>query len=280
MLFRMQTAIHNLLMVSLHILQLQPLVDDISSNIRTAVYFTSKFGFLPPPERKIALEEKLECYNGGHEYVHKGQDKHIEEFCTKVAAEYVPGSQGEIALQFNEGTPEQVAFRFLRNSRGKILPNDIKAQCTKTMLRLFHDCDTQSQWKHGGGFTFSEGKDNNRVDVYTYYVDPKHARPDPPPARLPSSCDVWYKFFGGYDEFFVSGGLWAGDDWGQSQLLPNIRRCGAVTAWRFNYRAEPDGNGIEWDAYGTLPIGAQQWNCVRQAIVDSGGAPDVGCGGK
>lgn len=166
-------------------------------------------------------------------------------------------------------------FRFMRATTGKILPNDIKAQCTTSMSKLFHSCDTQSGWKHGGAYTFSEGKDNNRVDVYTYFMDPKHVRPDPPPARLPSSCDVYYKFL--YDEFFVSGGLWAGDDEGMSRFRSNIRRCGAVTAWKFKYKTEPDSNGFEWDAYGTLPIG-RQWNCVRQAIVDSGGAPDVVCG--
>jgi hypothetical protein len=244
------------------------------------VYFTSKFGFLPPPEKITPLDERLECYGGGNAYVDKGQDKHSEEFCTKVAAEYQPGSSGEIAVQFNEGTPEHVQFKFIRDTRGKILPNDIKAQCISAIGKLFHGCDTSSGWKYGGGYTFSEGKDDKRVDVYSYSVDPRRDRPSPIPEKLPSHCDVWFKFFNGYDEFFVSGGLWAGDDWGQSKLLPNLRRCGLVMSWKFEYRAEPGQDGLEWDAYGTLPIGAQQWNCVRQAVVDSGGAPDIGCGGK
>ncbi|KAH8727070.1 hypothetical protein GQ44DRAFT_758170 [Phaeosphaeriaceae sp. PMI808] len=245
-----------------------------------AVFFTSKWGFLPPPAREEKLKEELECYNGGNAYVDKGQDKHIEDFCNKVAAEYQPGSFGEITKQYNEGTPEHFQLKFSRDQTGKLPSNDVKKQCTDTVPKLFHGCDTSSGWKHGGAYTFRKGEGNNRKDVYAYSFDPKRDRPNPIPAKLPSKCDVWFKFFNGYDEVFVSGGLWAGDDWGQSRLLPNLRRCGALTGWRFDYRAEPGKDGLEWDAFATLPIGHQQWNCVRQAVVDSGGAADIGCGGK
>ncbi|KAF2468348.1 uncharacterized protein BDR25DRAFT_344341 [Lindgomyces ingoldianus] len=239
-----------------------------------AVFFTSKFGFLPPPQREVPLTGKLECGGANNEYVDKTQDKYIEDFCTNVAAEYQPGSIGEIARQYDEGLPEHVRFRFYRRPGGKLLPNEIKKQCTDTMPKIFHECDTSTNWKHGGAYTFSKGQD----DIYTYYVEPRHERPDPIPTKLPGKCDVWYKFW--YDEFYIYGGLWAGNDWGQGQLLPNLRRCGIVSEWRFTYKEEPDKDGVEWEAYGRLPIGAQQWNCVRQAVVDSGGPSDIGCGGS
>jgi hypothetical protein len=37
---------------------------------------------------------------------------------------------------------------------------------------------------------------------------------------------------------------------------------------------------MEWNAYGRLPIGSQMWDCVRKAVVDSGGPSDIGCGGR
>lgn len=146
--------------------------------------------------------------------------------------------------------------------------------CLSTMPKLFHGCDTSSKWKHGGAYTFTQGGE----DIYTFYVEPRHERPFPIPESPFGKCDVWYKFF--YDEFYLYGGLFAGSDFGQSALLPNLRRCGVVSEWRFDYRVEPSDDGTEWEAYGRLPIGSQMWDCVRSAMVDSGGPSNIGCGGS
>lgn len=224
--------------------------------------------------REVPLTETQDCVGEENQYVDSIQDKHIADFCDQIAAEYTPNSIGEIARQYDEGKPDHVQLRFYRRLGGKLGPNAVKEQCLDTMPKLFHGCDTSSKWKHGGVYTFSQGDD----DLYTYYVEPRHVRPDPIPEKTIGLCDVWYKFF--YDEFYISGGLFAGNDFGQDKLLPNLRRCGVVSEWRFDYKDEPDNNNVEWDAYGRLPIGSQMWGCVRQAMIDAGGPSDMGCGGK
>ncbi|KAF1817297.1 hypothetical protein P152DRAFT_14723 [Eremomyces bilateralis CBS 781.70] len=239
-----------------------------------AVFFTSKFGFLPPPAKKEPLDEELQCFGYDNEYVDKSQDKFIKDFCHKVAAEYKPFSSGRIEHEYDEGLPGQVRFKLHRTSDGTLPSDEVERQCNSAMSKIFHGCDTSTNWKHGGAYAFTKDK----KEIYTYLVEPARSRPDPIPAKLPGTCDVWYKFW--HAEFFIHGGLWAEGDYGQDKLLPNLRRCGVVTAWKFEYREESDKDNLEWYAYGHLPVGAQQWNCVRQAVVDSGGPPDIGCGGK
>lgn len=85
-----------------------------------------------------------------------------------------------------------------------------------------------------------------------------------------------------YDEFYIYGGLWADTDHGQEKLMPSLRHCGVVSESAFDYLLNPDDSGAdyEWRAYGRLPVGAQQWIRVKQAVIDSGGPGDIVCGGK
>jgi hypothetical protein len=238
-----------------------------------AVYFTKEFGFLPKPEKE-ALVEQVDCWGEEDQYIDKNQDKHIADFCNKVTDEYEPGSFGEIIHEYDEGTPDHVRFRLFRRL-GRLPSEDVNAQCLDALPKIFHhNCDTDSQWKHGGSVTYNKGDEA----AYTWYMEPRHARPLPIPAKASAKCEVWWKAT--HVEFFISGGLWAGDDYGQSQLLPNLRGCGDVTAWTFDYNEEPKEDGREWEAYGRLPYWGDQWGCVRQAMIDAGADGDFGCGGK
>lgn len=84
-----------------------------------------------------------------------------------------------------------------------------------------------------------------------------------------------YKFL--YNSVWIHGGGWADDEDRRNLLADNVRRCGVVTKWTFDWYEDASSDGMEWEAYGRLPIGGQMGGCVRQAIVDSGGPSDVEC---
>lgn len=235
-----------------------------------AIFFKNKFGFLPPPTRQKKLEGQLDC--GGEDFRYSDAslaERHVAPFCEKLGDTYKTNTQGELAEQYDEGKPEHVEMRAVWKQPTQLPPDEVEAKCKESLLHTIHGCDTNSHWKHGGVYTWGDGN-------YEYYFTPKRDRPAQPD-KVPGKCDVWYKFW--YDEFYIYGGGWAGHDHGQEKLLPNLRRCGVVSEWRFDYREDPQDE-IEWEAYGRIPIGAQQWDCVRQAVVDSGGPSDIGCGGK
>jgi hypothetical protein len=54
------------------------------------------------------------------------------------------------------------------------------------------------------------------------------------------------------------------------ELERQIRGCGAVTAWKFNYFDAPDADGTEWHASGTLPITISS-HCLAKAVKNAGG---------
>ena len=59
--------------------------------------------------------------------------------------------------------------------------------------------------------------------------------------------------------------------------MKELRGCGALTNWNFEYYDKPASDGTEWHAWGRLPIGTRR--CVSRAIKSSGGL-DAGCGGS
>jgi hypothetical protein len=232
-----------------------------------------------PPDlpKPLVITENLECKNGGNQYVHSAQfEKHIDEFCTSAANEFKhePGVRSTIRREWNNNKPDHFGFSLVYDAGERSSPDEIKSQCVEKMYKLLNDCDVDSTFKHGGSLTIARG-DN---PLYEYSAYGYHNRPDPIPAEKPAKCDVWYKFF--YNEFFISGGLFAGSDHGQDYLLPNLRKCGVVSEWWFEYKGSIEGDNFEWDAYGRLPIGAQQWGCVRQAIIDAGASTGFKCGGR
>lgn len=123
-------------------------------------------------------------------------------------------------------------------------------------------------WKHGGNM-----KDNNGV---SYTITP-NANRTPPPDQTFGSCTSWYKVL--WASFDVYGGGWANSDFGQDPggVLAQMRGCGAVTGWGFDYFDTPVSDGTEWHAYGRLPIGTR--GCVGSAVASSGGFGG-GCGGN
>jgi hypothetical protein len=97
----------------------------------------------------------------------------------------------------------------------------VDQQCLGYMPKIIHNCDTASRLKFGGGHDF--GTD----DVYAYSITPKKVHPAIPPAIVPGDYTVTYKVI--LNSFSVHGGGCADDDWGQNQLLPNIRSYGVVS---------------------------------------------------
>jgi hypothetical protein len=180
-----------------------------------------------------------------------------------------PNTQGELAEQYDEGNSEHVEMRAVWRQPTQLPPDEVGAKCKESLLHTIYGCDINSHWKYGGVYTWGN-------ESYAYYFAPKRDRPAQPD-KVSGKCDVWYKFW--YDEFCIYGGGWASHDHSQEKPLPNFRRCGVVSEWRFDYRDDPQDD-IEWEAYGRMPIGAQQWDCVRQVVVDSGGPSDIGCEGK
>ncbi|KAF2869219.1 hypothetical protein BDV95DRAFT_621072 [Massariosphaeria phaeospora] len=241
-----------------------------------AIHFKNKFGFLPPPERENPLKVNKECYDGGNRYVDKDlAEKWANDFCPNAAEKYKQGERSSYDEQYAEDKPDHVEFAAKWAASGRWSAAVFEDKCLDVLPDLVTGCDGASRWKTGGVSRFQDGDD----DIYTFMFTPKHDRPSPVPSEAPGWCDVYFKFPAPYNEFYIYGGLWAGNDHGQGQLLPNVRRCGVVTDWEFEYYEEPDKDGYEWKAWGKIPIGAQQWGCIANAVKDSHG-PEITCGGK
>jgi hypothetical protein len=113
-------------------------------------------------------------------------------------------------------------------------------------------------WKHGGSIS-----DKNGVK---YTITPTQTRP-PPPSLANGRCKAKYRVWGYSWE--VWGGGFESSNHGE-ELKRQIRGCGAVTAWKFNYFDVPDADGTEWHASGTLPITISS-HCLAKAVKNAGG---------
>ncbi|KAF2036697.1 hypothetical protein EK21DRAFT_106011 [Setomelanomma holmii] len=242
------------------------------------IYWNNKFNNNLPPRRPEAVKADLQCIGGGEKYVNQVVDANIQDFCTRASESYHPSSDGRTYYYYNKGTPEEDQFEPHSYLDRDIDGRNVYEQCIDVMPQIIHGCDKQSQWKYGGAIYFNQADGKTQ---YEYSIAPQKDRPTPIPDKVSGKCDVWYKF-PYYDEFFIYGAQFAATDFGQDKLLPNLRRCGVVSEWAFDYQENPDGTqgNYEWRAYGRIPIGAQQWDCVRQAVVNAGGPSDIGCGGK
>lgn len=111
---------HNLFSRSIHYLNLTT----------SAIYFKTRFGFLPPPASIVPITEKQECVGTKDQYVDSEiLDKHRPDFCTQVNANYKSGSSGSFAQKYAEGTPSEVNFE-LSWSNSAIFSNDaVDQQC-------------------------------------------------------------------------------------------------------------------------------------------------------
>jgi hypothetical protein len=247
---------------------------DSYTQFTQAIYFKNRFGFLPPPTRPVPMTELKWCIGAGNEYVHSANiDKHVADFCAKIGDNYKANTAGEWAEEYAVGTPSHHQMKLKWHNKALLSPEAVEAQCNAAIPTMIHSCDTSSHWKHGGGFDVSDGD----TEVYSYTLTPLWTRP-PPPAEdsVPGRCEVHYKFL--FDSFVVNGGGWADDDFGSDHFVKNVKRCGALTSWKFEYFTDPGKDGFEWEASGRLPIG-KMWSCIRSAVRDSGG-PDVACTGS
>lgn len=100
--------------------------------------------------------------------------------------------------------------------------------------------------------------------------------PPPPPAPEADSCDVAFKLF--LNQFELRGKSFDQAKLGNNGdgLHNHVKRCGAVTDWRFTMT--PNDPTYQWYASGHLPIGMKA--CVGRAVVLAGGADVANCRGS
>ncbi|ERF76444.1 hypothetical protein EPUS_07324 [Endocarpon pusillum Z07020] len=105
--------------------------------------------------------------------------------------------------------------------------------------------------------------------------------PTPPPAPTPTEeeenniCGVWYRII--LNHFEIRGENFDPVKFGKdgSGLKKEIKGCGALTKWRFEYT--PKDPNFAWFASGQLPIGTKA--CVGMAVVSADGEGPDGCTG-
>ena len=189
----------------------------------------------------------------------------IEDYCSASAAQQLVNSGTAFSKDYNAGTPDHVTLT-TQWPTGPLNYQVFQEECTYYMSVVTNGCDVPSgsiiplNWKHGGSIA-----DNNKV---TYTITPIENRA-PPPNKVIGHCESKYKFL--WTTFDVYGGGWADSDYCGSPggLLAQLRGCGAVTSWNFEYYDTPAKDGTEWHAWGRLPIGTG--GCVGCAVMSSGG---------
>ena len=197
----------------------------------------------------------------------------IQDFCTASAGQNIANSGSTFTKDYNVGTPDHVTLTTIWPN-GLLNYQVFADECNYYLSTIMNGCDIPNgnsnpmDWKHGGSM-----KDNNGV---AYTIAPNTNRA-PAPDKPLGHCTSWYKGF--YATFDVYGGGWADSDFGQSPggVLAQLRGCGAVTGWNFEYYDSPGSDGTEWHAWGKLPIGTKR--CVGRAVPSSGGFSG-GCGGN
>ena len=196
----------------------------------------------------------------------------IQDFCKVSAGQKIAKSGSTFTKEYNVGTPDHVTIT-TKWPTGPLNYQVFAEECNYNLNTIMNGCDAPNgnsnpmNWKHGGSM-------NDYNDV-AYTIAP-NANRAPPPDKPLGYCQSWYK--GILASFDVYGGGWADSDWGQSPggVLDQIRGCGAVTGWRFEYYDTPASEGYEWHAWGNLPIGTRR--CLGDAVPSSGGFSG-GCGG-
>ena len=197
----------------------------------------------------------------------------IQDFCKASVGQKIANSGSSFTKDYNAGTPDHVTLT-TSWPNGPLSYQVFADECNYYLGTIMDGCDIPNgnsnpmNWKHGGSM-----KDNNQV---SYTIVP-NANRAPAPDKTLGSCTSWYK--GIFATFDIYGGGWADSDFGQSSggVLTQLRGCGAVTGWNFQYYDSPASDGTEWHAWGKLPIGTRR--CVGRAVPSSGGFSG-GCGGN
>ena len=213
--------------------------------------------------------------SGNHYVTQSTLASNIQDFCTASAAQPngIANSGSTFTKDYNTGTPDYVTLKTTWPS-GALNYQVFVDECNYYMNTIMNGCDVPSSgnnplnWKGGGSMS-----DNNKV---TYTITPNDSRAPAPNAAL-GNCKSWYKVF--WATFDVYGGGWADSDFGKTGggVYDQIRGCGAITYWKFEYYDTPAADGTEWHASGRLPIGTR--GCLGRAVTSSGGFTG-GCGGN
>ena len=197
----------------------------------------------------------------------------IQGFCDVSAQQKIAKSGSTFTKEYNAGTPDHVTITTTWPT-GPLNYQVFAEECNYYLSTIMNGCDVPNgnsnpmNWKHGGSM-----KDYNDV---AYTIAP-NANRAPPPDKPLGNCKSWYKFISA--TFDVYGGGWASSDSGLSPggVRDQIKGCGLVTGWKFEYYDSPASDGTEWHAWGKLPIGTRR--CLGRAVPSSGGFSG-GCGGN
>lgn len=147
------------------------------------------------------------------------------------------------------------------------------AVCKSSMKDLLDSCNVDPNnplsYRYAGSLDFQGMK---------YMFHSNHVRALPAYTEPIGECWSWYKFL--YAETSLYGGGWSDGDWGgaPSGVLQQMRGCGPVTGWTFDYFQAPDSNRYEWRSSFSLPIGTRR--CVGRAMGSAGGPQEKGCSGS
>ncbi|KAM7213470.1 SGNH hydrolase-type esterase domain containing protein [Rhypophila decipiens] len=173
-------------------------------------------------------------------------NENYRDFCDSVKAP--ANTKGwNFEKTYHQDTPDQHTISIdLSDKEGAF----VKEECLDAFYRITNGCDDDGSinplWWKGGGFY--------RKGERTYAIDIKRTnRPWPPPREPHGDCDSKYKVF--LSSFFLHGGGWATDDFGQA-LKKSVGSCigSTPTSWKFWYYDEPDKDGNEWAASMNTPI--------------------------
>ena len=200
----------------------------------------------------------------------------VQDFCTASAshANGIGAAGSNFTQDYNANTPNHVTL-VTTWPPGPLNFQIFSDECKYYMGTIMDGCDVPNSagsnpmnWKHGGTMN-----DHNGV---SYTITPNANRASPPNKPL-GNCVSWYKVL--FATFDVYGGGWADSDFGNDPggVLTQLKGCGKVTKWSFQYYDTPASDGTEWHASGRLPIGTGR--CVSRAVASSGGF-SAGCSGN
>lgn len=156
----------------------------------------------------------------------------------------------------------------LFNTINKSKPLSAVKDCAKNFKTIINACDGNDplnnphNYKFGGTYTTSDG--------WEYKMEPLATQADE------DNCNVSYRWL--FDSFEIRGKNFPDAKLGKdgAGLLAQLRGCGAVTEWGFDWT--PNDVKFQWYAHGHLPIGTKA--CVGRAVESAGGTSLGECQGS
>lgn len=175
--------------------------------------------------------------------------------------------QSEQYKRYNEGT-ENALELYVKHIKGDSSNPQDAPDCVGRFLRAVIDgCDGNDpvnkpyNYKFGGTLRASDG--------WTYTMAPMDEKINE------IHCDVTY---GGVESIFEVRGKDLPDaELGVdgNSLWDEIKKCGTVTGWHFNWT--PQDCCFQWYAYGQITVGTKA--CIGRALLAAGGSSKGNCHG-